>query len=231
MSPKNIFFVRHGQSLGNVNKSVYYTTPDSKITLTEMGKEQAVGAGARICSLANSLEWTQTWFDPTAWFHVCFSPYERAKETKDKILDFMKSAGKEIHFQREDPRLREREWGMLRDLNDNHKGNKDHFFDFFYKPEGGESFANCYDRVGSFHQWLEVNAKEENVIVVAHGESIKCYMAYLLGWTELQFAQVKNPKNCEVFLVERQEQGDDWKLSRHTPTSKSKYYRDSNNII
>lgn len=225
MSPNNIFLVRHGQSLGNVNKSVYYTTPDSKITLTEKGKEQAYEAGARVCSLSNCID------GQNIWFHVCYSPYERAKETKDIVVDFMLSCNKKIFHHREDPRLREREWGMLRDLNDNHKGNKDHFFDFFYRPEGGESFANCYDRVGSFHQWLELNTKEENVIIVAHGESIKCYMAYLLGWTELQFAQVKNPKNCEVFLVKRHEQGDDWKLSTHTPTSKSKYYRDSNIII
>lgn len=225
MTPNNIFLVRHGQSLGNVNKSVYYTTPDSKIVLTDKGKEQASDAGARTCDLSNLMD------GQNKSFHVCYSPYERAKETKDILVDVMRSCDKFIDFQREDPRLREREWGKLRDINDTHKGNKDHFFDFFYRPEGGESFANCYDRVASFHQWLELNTKEENVIIVAHGESIKCYMAYLLGWTELQFAQAKNPKNCEVFLLERDKQGDDWQLSRHTPTSKSKYYRDSNIII
>ena len=219
-SPKNIFLVRHGQSLGNVNKSVYYTTPDSKITLTEKGKEQALDAGARICSLSKLLDGQNT------WFHVCYSPYERAKETKDILVDFMLSDRKLITFQREDPRLREREWGKLRDLNDTHKGNKDHFFDFFYKPDGGESFADCYDRVSNFHQWLEFNSKEENVIIVAHGESIKCYMAYLLGWTEQEFSRYKNPKNCEVFLIEKGY--NNFELSKHTPTSDSKYYKKSN---
>jgi broad specificity phosphatase PhoE len=45
MKPERIFLVRHGQSQGNIDHSVYRTTPDHKIELTETGRLQAIEAG------------------------------------------------------------------------------------------------------------------------------------------------------------------------------------------
>ena len=41
MKPDKIFLVRHGESIGNVDKSIYAHTPDWKIPLTDNGLEQA----------------------------------------------------------------------------------------------------------------------------------------------------------------------------------------------
>ena len=41
MKPENIFIVRHGESEGNVDKTIYERKPDYAITLTSTGKNQA----------------------------------------------------------------------------------------------------------------------------------------------------------------------------------------------
>ena len=43
--PKRIILVRHGESVGNVDPSVYVTTPDSQISLTERGFAQGAACG------------------------------------------------------------------------------------------------------------------------------------------------------------------------------------------
>ena len=43
--PKRIILVRHGESLGNFDESVYCTVPDWKVPLTETGKKQSIEAG------------------------------------------------------------------------------------------------------------------------------------------------------------------------------------------
>lgn len=46
--PRRIILVRHGESEGNVDESVYTRVPDPKIGLTNRGKVQAEQCGERI---------------------------------------------------------------------------------------------------------------------------------------------------------------------------------------
>ena len=39
--PKRIILIRHAESIGNVDSSVYTDTPDNKLPITQLGKEQA----------------------------------------------------------------------------------------------------------------------------------------------------------------------------------------------
>ena len=39
--PKRIFLIRHGESIGNINRHSYEKIPDNRIFLTEKGKKQA----------------------------------------------------------------------------------------------------------------------------------------------------------------------------------------------
>ena len=48
MKPNKIFIVRHGQSIGNVDKRVYKELPDYALRLTDLGKQQAFEAGTVI---------------------------------------------------------------------------------------------------------------------------------------------------------------------------------------
>lgn len=204
---KRLYLVRHGQSEGNVNNLRYFEKHDSKISLTDLGIQQATQAGVVINQLGkrNFLK-----------FQVCYSPYLRAVDTKNGVVDFLERQGHTITSQREDPRLREREWGGLRDIAYNKQDTEDHFM-FFYKPVGGESYANAYDRAACFHQWLEMNYKESDVILVSHGEFIRTYLMYLLGWDIDKHDTTSTPWNGQVALLERSNVSDPWRLSPNTP--------------
>jgi len=45
---KNIIVLRHGQSEGNIDKSVYDRIPDYRIQLTQKGREQAAKAAEHL---------------------------------------------------------------------------------------------------------------------------------------------------------------------------------------
>jgi broad specificity phosphatase PhoE len=204
---KRIYFVRHGQSEGNVDNRKYFEKHDSQISLTDLGATQATNAGIMINQLVKRKLWK---------FHVCCSPYIRAVDTKNKVVEFLRSVGHSITKFREDPRLRERTWGGLRDIAYNEEATEDHFM-FFYKPLGGESYADCYERAANFDQWLESNAAEEDVIIIAHGEFIRCYMMYKLGWTIDEHDTTATPWNGQVLLLERYPDSDEYYLSANTP--------------
>jgi len=51
MKPKRIILIRHGESEGNLDSSLYKTTPDYALKLTQKGVSQAKQAGKEIKSL------------------------------------------------------------------------------------------------------------------------------------------------------------------------------------
>ena len=201
-----IFLVRHGRSKGNEDKSEYFRKLDSEIELTDLGKEQAKGAALEIMRLCSS-EYKLEHFTG----NVIYSPYVRAKQTADIIIDTLESyVENTITLVKSSPTLRERQWGNLRDIVNSGQKTEGHF-KFFYTPDGGESFAQCYDRVSIFHQWLITNHSDRNNIVVAHGEFNKLYCMHLMGWSLEEFDKWKTPRNGQVLLFE------DGKLSGETP--------------
>ncbi|MBT4256208.1 MAG: phosphoglycerate mutase family protein, partial [Gammaproteobacteria bacterium] len=54
MKPARIILVRHGESLGNIDKSLYAHTPDHAVPLTKKGRKQAQQAGQDIRQLIGS---------------------------------------------------------------------------------------------------------------------------------------------------------------------------------
>ena len=73
--PSRIILVRHGQSEGNVDDTIYSTVPDSQIALTERGFAQAVVAGLQIRKLVGN-----------GSVRCFYSPYLRTKQTMLAIL-------------------------------------------------------------------------------------------------------------------------------------------------
>lgn len=58
-----IFLVRHGESMGNLDKSVHLRTPDHAIPLSPRGHEQAAAAGAVLNELftaERAASWTRS---------------------------------------------------------------------------------------------------------------------------------------------------------------------------
>mmetsp|Transcript_21803 Transcript_21803/g.88803 ORF Transcript_21803/g.88803 Transcript_21803/m.88803 type:complete len:334 (+) Transcript_21803:82-1083(+) len=186
--PKRIILVRHGQSIGNVDKEVYKTIPDNKLSLTTRGYEQALEAGKKLKATVQ---------DETTLFFT--SPYVRTKQTLQGILvggDFDES---KISV-REDSRLREQEFGNFQDPRDWERvaDERRRVGRFWYRIPEGESGADVYDRVTIFLQTLyrEMDAVRpknqplENIVIVSHGLAIRLFCMRYLHWTVEEFDQV-----------------------------------------
>lgn len=216
---RNIFLVRHGQSRGNVDKSEYFKNLDCDVELTDKGKADAINAGDRIMELSDILQINTAIYPdpknlPTMRYNLYCSTYKRAMQTGNILHGRMTGfRGFEINKFDNMPILREREWGGLRDIVELGKKTEDHF-QFYYRPQNGESFADTYQRVMVFHQHLMTTSNYENNIIVAHGEFNKLYLMYLLGWSVEEFDSWKTPRNGEVYLIR------DGELSSLTPLTK-----------
>ena len=102
--PRRIILVRHGESEGNVDETVYTRVADPKIGLTERGKAQAEECGQRIKRTIEE-DGDQNW---QLYFYV--SPYRRTLETLQSLArPFERSR---IAGFREEPRIREQDFGI-----------------------------------------------------------------------------------------------------------------------
>lgn len=101
--PRRIILVRHGESEGNMDESVYTRVPDPKIGLTDRGKTQAEECGQRIKAMIEK-DGDKNW---QLYFYV--SPYRRTLETLQNLArPFERSR---IAGFREEPRIREQDFG------------------------------------------------------------------------------------------------------------------------
>jgi broad specificity phosphatase PhoE len=184
-----IKLVRHGQSRANVGEVDAKDVGDHTIELTERGHQQARDVGARLGRgyLQDAL--------------VYCSPYTRTRQTLASIID---GAGLEAGSVRvyEDPRLREVEHGYAHYEAQEDK-RRTHGW-FYYRFEGGESPADCFDRTSSFLESLlrQVERKAaEHVLIVTHGLTIRCFAMRYLHLTVEQFDELANPSNCDIITL------------------------------
>lgn len=73
-----------------------------------------------------------------------------------------------------------------------------------YRYSGGESPADVYDRSSAFMESVMRQIKrsnKDNILIVAHGMSIRCLIARFLHLTVEEFEQMKNPVNCSVITI------------------------------
>jgi broad specificity phosphatase PhoE len=180
----NLYLIRHGRSIGNENPEAYKMMPEWKIHLTEEGKKQAENVGKNLSDIDS--------------FHMISSPYVRARETATIIKKQIKT----IYFSyQESPLIIERAWGHLRDEVNQFKTREErnHLFDFYRRPTGGESFADVYQRAFIFLEYLKNNFKgNKDIIIVSHGEFLKVLLMIIDGNTVEEFDGLPNPKNCQI---------------------------------
>jgi broad specificity phosphatase PhoE len=199
----NYFFIRHITSLGNLDPSIYHTIDDHEIDISSDHYHQAEEAVNKIVDLYNNIPNNKE-------FSIYYSPFLRTIKTKDIIVEKISLHGI-FPKQYSNPLLVERKWGTLRHSIKMEK-HTNKLFNFFYQPLDGESYLQCYQRIVTFDNMLKLKHKEnDNIIIVAHGESIKCYLMYLLEWSLDQFNGFRSPDNCQVILVK------DGILSAQTP--------------
>uniref|UniRef100_A0A7S3QYR3 Phosphoglycerate mutase-like protein n=1 Tax=Dunaliella tertiolecta TaxID=3047 RepID=A0A7S3QYR3_DUNTE len=201
--PDKIFLVRHAESEGNVNSATYSFTPDSQVSLTERGRQQAREAGLKIkaCLEAEGCSKERLFFYT--------SPYRRSLETYEHIAAAFPPES--IIGVQEEVQLREQDFGNFQDAEGKKREKADRlrFGRFYYRFPDGESGADVYDRLTIFEDHLirDINAGRfangTTLVLVSHGLAIRILLMRWFHWTVNQFMCVYNPPNSEPVVLER----------------------------
>jgi broad specificity phosphatase PhoE len=214
---KNIYLVRHGQSLANIDKAIHAEKPDHAIPLSPLGEQQATAAGHALYDLmvkdgANAETRTRIWT----------SPYKRTRDTADLL-----QAGLAPHFPKMDRRehimLCEQQFGLFDGIPDAdlptrfpeehaHYALAEKFEGRFWArmPMGESRFdvaLRVHQAFGSFHRDADRHGVE-NIIVVCHGVTMR---AFVMQWRHLPyewFEAQKNPGNCDIYHLGATEDDD-----------------------
>ena len=179
---KQLVLVRHGQSEGNVAaeaadrdelETIDVPARDPDVALSDTGRDQAAAVGRWLASLAPDEQPEVLWT----------SPYRRARETAEIALDV---AGLEIAH-RVDERLRDRDMGItdkltsagIRSAYPEEAERRDWLGKFYYRPSGGESWADVALRVRAVLTDLAHAEKHQRILVTGHDVVLLlfCYVA------------------------------------------------------
>lgn len=197
LRPHRIVLLRHGETEGNVDRTLFERKPDHAHRLTGRGREEAREAGTRLRALFGGED-----------VAVYCSPYVRSRETLEELgLD-----GR-IRLRREEPRLREQDFGNFQDREAmaRCRGERDRFGHFYYRFPDGESGGDVYDRVSTFletmHRDFERHDYPPNALIVTHGLTMRLFVMRWLHWTVDFFETLENPGNCEYRCLELTDQG------------------------
>ncbi|XVF10555.1 hypothetical protein REPUB_Repub07fG0192600 [Reevesia pubescens] len=207
--PRRIILVRHGQSEGNVDETVYTRVADPKIALTEKGKAEAEECGWRIREMIEK-DGADDW---KVYFYV--SPYKRTLETLQHLgRAFERSR---ISGMREEPRIREQDFGNFQDREKMRvdKALRLRYGRFFYRFPDGESAADVYDRITGFRETLRADidigrfqppgqrSPNMNLIIVSHGLALRVFLMRWYKWTVEQFERLNNVGNGNIIVMEK----------------------------
>lgn len=168
--------LRHGQSTGNVAREkaesgglevIDIAERDADVPLTSLGEEQAAAAGEWLAGCPVDL--------------VVASPYVRAVQTARTALAVAAERGAPLpRGPVVDERLRDRELGVLdlltskgvRTREPGELERKRRHGKFYYRPPGGESWADVVLRLRSLLRELHAEAAGERVLFVAHDMTV-----------------------------------------------------------
>ena len=163
MNPHRIILIRHGETLANVDRYKFASDPDYTIELTEEGHSQSRKAGEELRRLVG---------DESLNFYV--SPFWRTRSTFEGIAKAFPR--EQLH---EEPRLREQEWGILREpeMFDRECRLRKEYGVFYYRFMGGESASDVYDRLndllGSLHRDFARADFPRNCVLITHSLAIR----------------------------------------------------------
>jgi 2,3-bisphosphoglycerate-dependent phosphoglycerate mutase len=176
-----LVLVRHGQSTYNLENRF---TGETDVPLTPRGREEAKAAGTKLKPIPFTRGYT--------------SVLQRAIETMTLLLE---TAGQPELPVTRDRALNERNYGRLQGL-DKAAIAKEYGAQqvaiwrrsFSVRPPGGESLADTYHRVIPYYQKnIEPRVRAGNILIVAHGNSLRALMMYLEKISEEDIAHIDLP--------------------------------------
>jgi broad specificity phosphatase PhoE len=201
-----VWLVRHGESIGNVADAqaqqagagrLELDVRDPDVPLSDTGRSQAETLGRWLAALPADER-------PTA---VLSSPFARAQETAR-----LATAGLDVRV-RTDERLRERDFGAfdgmtragIRDRFPDEAGRRDLLGKFYYRPPGGESWADVALRIRSLLATESLRHDCDRLLVVAHQAVIMVFRYVLEELTEQELLAVDREEQVANASVTRYE--------------------------
>ena len=209
--PRRVILVRHGESEGNADHTLYRNKPDNKICLTAQGEQQARVVGARIRTIVG----------PGERVAIITSPFERTLHTMRCLIEgFESGSGQDgggsaaiIAEQAIEPRVREQEFGNLQ--GDDFKAlrlQQVRVGRFYYRFPTGESGADVYGRTKEWWDSTVLNlnlrpnvAPVDTLVVVTHGLTMRLILMQLFGWSPNTFHTIWNAGNCDCYVLRKDE--------------------------
>jgi broad specificity phosphatase PhoE len=207
--PDALWLVRHGESAGNVaamaadaagHAEIDIATRDMDVPLSERGERQAKALGTWIGEQPEDQR-------PTA---VLVSPYTRACQTAEIAMQTAGLGDVEISS---DERLREREFGQLDRLTkagilERYPGEAERrsfLGKFYYRPIGGESWADVVLRLRSVVDTIARSYRRERLLVVSHQVVILMFRYIFEGMREQEVLAIDREvevANCSLTVFE-----------------------------
>lgn len=204
--PPLILLLRHGESEGNADHTLWRSKPDNLISLTPAGAAQARAAGRRIEDLFQLYE--EKTGRPIQRVHIHVSPFERTLQTALEARKFF-----EHRVVRTSPesRLREQEFGNFSEKDSAlYREEQKKVGRFFYRFPTGESGCDVLDRVKSWwsDSFLTLNERVgydpvDAVVVVTHGLTMRFLLMQLYNWSPTTFHSVWNAGNCDLYVLNK----------------------------
>jgi broad specificity phosphatase PhoE len=206
--PSTLTLVRHGESLGNVAHERAYAANadeidvavnDASVELSDLGVRQAEALGKRLGDLPQAQQ-------PTV---VVVSTYVRARQTADHVLA---TAGLEHLPRMVDERWRDREQGLLDRLTwygvkkryPEEAERREYLGKFWYRPPGGESWADVALRIRHVLRDLRTEWADERVLVVTHDVPILMTRYVLESLTPPEAVELSGQvRNCAMTVYRR----------------------------
>jgi broad specificity phosphatase PhoE len=212
MPPTDLLLVRHGESVGNVASAEAWAAKaetididirDPDVPLSPLGERQARAFGKWLAE--------QPDFPAAVWS----SPYLRARET---VAIALEEAGRDDVEVLIDERLRDRELGILDRLTargieakyPDERARRRYLGKMYYRPPGGESWADVALRLRGFLRDLLADAPSGLVLIAAHDAVILLIRYVLTRMTEeevLKVAAEGTVANASVTTLHREADG------------------------
>ncbi len=175
---KKLYFVRHGQTIWNVENKICGSTD---IALTSLGHEQAIKTGEKILKEHIKAD------------EILYSPLIRAKDT---ALHISQVTG---IMAREEIRLKEQNFGKYESTPRDGKEFKEAKKQFLNRYGNGESMLHLAQRI--YNLLDELAQSDKTYILVAHNGIARVIHSYFNEMTNDEYAAFGVP-NCAVVQYE-----------------------------
>lgn len=172
----HVYFVRHGQTIWNVENKICGATD---IALTELGHQQAIETGKKILEEGIKAD------------EILYSPLVRAADTAKHISEMTGIPA------RMEPRLIEQNFGKWestpRDGAEFSKAKEE----FCCRYDGGESMLHLAQRIYNLLDDIKAQSDKKTYILVAHNGISRVIQSYFYDMTNAEYAAF-GVRNCAV---------------------------------